>query len=693
MSLCKKYKLVLFFLFLQYVYGQGLFAQEKKKDCCSARIDSMLKILPTQKEDSNKVRTLLDIAWDKFNFTWSVGGDYESAIAYAQQGLALTNKVNFKWGKGRANFVLGKCYEEKADYAEALKYNLRGLKIAFENGNKILALNEYYHTGRIYNRMANYKEAFKNLFASYQLAKEIKEEGWFSDIHATIGTVYYNQGNFYKAEKYYNEAWGMAEKRQEKSMMINILTYKGNLALSKGLYDDALQKFFSALKILEQRPVKSHIAGNYYVTAKTYLKKDSASKDSFIIKKNCNEAIAYLSKSLTIYKEIGVKEAIIRCYLLLSEAYRGINDYKNALVYSDLYFQTGDSVFNKAAYVKIAELKVQYETEKAAVTFKLEQEKEKVWNAKLFANQEIEQEKKIAEQKLTQQKEMAEAKAASDKLMASEKARQEKIVAQKQRTNNLLLMGFTMVVVISVFSILLIRQKNQKKRAIEKAEALHKMSELELQSLRAQLNPHFMFNSLNSIQALILKEENEKSQSYLSRFAKLLRLLLENADKPFIPLCKEIDFLKLYLSLETLRVPELQYSIFTDPVLNTDEILIPNMILQPYVENAIWHGLSYKEGDKQLQIRINRVNGIVQYEIEDNGVGRKKSEEMKSLFRKQNQSKGMELLNKRFKLLSAEYNSKIQTSITDVIKDNEVAGTLVILQVPVELYSNFKTNS
>ena len=252
MSICKKYELVLFFLFLQYLYGQCLFAQEKKKDCCSARIDSMLKILPTQKEDSNKARTLLNIAWDKFNLTWSVGGNYESSITYAHQGLALANKVNFKWGKGRANFVLGKCYEEKADYTEALKYNLRGLKMAFENGNKILALNEYYHIGRIYNRMANYKEAFKNLFASYQLAKEIKEEGWFSDIHATIGTVYYNQGNFNIAEKYYNEAWSMAEKRQEKTMMINILTYKGNLALSKNLYDDALQNFSFHLPILDQ---------------------------------------------------------------------------------------------------------------------------------------------------------------------------------------------------------------------------------------------------------------------------------------------------------------------------------------------------------------------------------------------------------------------------------------------------------
>ena len=112
---------------------------------------------------------------------------------------------------------------------------------------------------------------------------------------------------------------------------------------------------------------------------------------------------------------------------------------------------------------------------------------------------------------------------------------------------------------------------------------------------------------------------------------------------------------------------------------------MPNMILQPYVENAIWHGLSHKEDDKQLQIRIYRENGTVHCEIEDNGVGRKKAEELKSLFRKQHQSKGMELLTKRFRLLNEEYGSNIQTEITDLKKNNVDSGVLVTVKVPVML--------
>lgn len=164
-----------------------------------------------------------------------------------------------------------------------------------------------------------------------------------------------------------------------------------------------------------------------------------------------------------------------------------------------------------------------------------------------------------------------------------------------------------------------------------------------------------------------------------------MRILLENAETPFILLRKEINFLQLYLDLENLRVPDLEYSISTDPKIKTEETFIPNMILQPYIENAIWHGLSHKQNNKQLQIRIYSENGTVNYEIEDNGVGRKKSAELKSLFRQKHQSKGMELLSKRFKLLNEEYSSDINTTTTDVIKNNEVAGTLVTIKVPVDL--------
>ena len=232
-------------------------------------------------------------------------------------------------------------------------------------------------------------------------------------------------------------------------------------------------------------------------------------------------------------------------------------------------------------------------------------------------------------------------------------------------------------------------QKNEE----EKTNSIRRMAELELQSLRTQLNPHFMFNSLNAIQELILMEENEKSQSYLARFAKLLRMLLENADKQFISLQRELDFLQLYLSLENLRIPDLHHSINIDKTIDAEHVMIPNMILQPYIENALWHGLSFKERDRQLQIRVTQSNGSVVYEIEDNGVGRQKAAELKSLYRKEHRSKGMELLSKRFKLLGKEYGSEIETTFTDLVYQDKVAGTLVTIRVPVSIYHNIKMST
>ena len=248
--------------------------------------------------------------------------------------------------------------------------------------------------------------------------------------------------------------------------------------------------------------------------------------------------------------------------------------------------------------------------------------------------------------------------------------------------------GGGLIALLSVFFISYQRQRTLKRKAEERAETIHKMTELELQSLRAQLNPHFMFNSLNAIQELILLEENDKSHTYLARFAKLLRMLLENANTPLIQLARELEFLQLYLSLEKLRIPDLQYTIQVAPDILTEQVKIPNMILQPYIENAIWHGLSPKKGTKKLDIHVRQQNGNVVYEIADNGIGRQKAAEMKSAYRKEHKSRGMELLTKRFKLINTEYSSEIKTIIEDVMTDSKAGGTKVFIHVPVALQAH-----
>jgi hypothetical protein len=269
---------------------------------------------------------------------------------------------------------------------------------------------------------------------------------------------------------------------------------------------------------------------------------------------------------------------------------------------------------------------------------------------------------------------------------------------QAQKTQRLFYIGgIVLLLLLFVFIYRNIKNRQKTERIIaaerlksEKANAAHKMAELELQSLRAQLNPHFMFNSLNAIQELILKEDNDNSHLYLSRFSELLRMLLDNANQPFVSLRKEIGLLELYLSLENLRIPDLKYSIEIDPSIDTNKATIPNMMLQPYIENAIWHGLSHKKGERNLHIRIKRNEDFIVFEVEDNGVGRKMSAELKSLYRKEHRSRGMELLSKRFSLLSKEYGSEIQTTVEDLHDNGTALGTKVAISVPYSLTEQVK---
>jgi tetratricopeptide (TPR) repeat protein len=667
------------------------------------RMDSLINVLPKQKEDSLKALNILNIATIKQDLAQHTG-NWNDPIEWTHKALNLSKKINYKWGIGRCYWLLGVTWMKAGNYPEAIKYFSEGLKAAFKNGNQNLAIACNSFICDCYMNLGDYSQVIKVSLSAIETSRQKDLQNW-SDNNGVEEGFSMKIGKAYAKLLNYPEALNWFEKVLKKHRVVakeQILLAMASVQLEMKNYDEALKNYLTVLPILtsdkklNEKPVTEYnglLGGLYMQIGEVYYRIGLIQRDTSSIS-SYNKAINYLNKSLPLLKEgAGGNETLMNVYALLKQACEAINDYQNALRYTNLYTVIKDSIYSKANYLQIASLQVKYATEKAAAELKIEQEKEKVRNTTILAEQKMEQEKILTDERITNEKTIAEQKLAQEKAIsiAGEKANFEKSIAvekirnEEQQANNLLLMGLILVVVTSFFLILYFRQRHEKKRAVEKVETIHQMAELEMQSLRSQLNPHFMFNSLNSIQTLILKEDTDKSHSYLSRFARLLRMLLENADKPFIPLRMEIDFLQLYLGLESLRVPDMQYAISTDPALNTEQTLIPNMFLQPYVENAIWHGLSHKETDKKLQIRISWENGIVNYEIEDNGVGRKKSEELKSLFRKQHQSKGMELLNKRINLLNTEYGSTIQTEISDVIRNNEVAGTLVTIKIPVKL--------
>lgn len=222
-----------------------------------------------------------------------------------------------------------------------------------------------------------------------------------------------------------------------------------------------------------------------------------------------------------------------------------------------------------------------------------------------------------------------------------------------------------------------------------KAALRQQLTELEGKALRAQMNPHFIFNSLNAIQELIVTKNVDEGYQYLSSFSKLLRLVLNNSEKNSIPLSSEIEMIRLQLSLESLRFKNsFTYQFETADTVETEMIKIPPLLLQPYVENAVWHGLRHKEGEKNLWIRIMEKNGRLDIEIEDNGVGRQRAGEIKKqkLGAEQFESKGSVLSRQRIKILNDQYPGAAQVEIMDLLTEKkEAAGTKVKISLPVNL--------
>ena len=202
---------------------------------------------------------------------------------------------------------------------------------------------------------------------------------------------------------------------------------------------------------------------------------------------------------------------------------------------------------------------------------------------------------------------------------------------------------------------------------------------LALKSLRTQMNPHFIFNALNSVNNYIAINDERNANRYLSEFSTLMRSVLENSDEDFIPLSKELELLELYVRLEHMRFQDkFDYEINVDEKLNVSDFQIPPMLLQPYIENAIWHGLRYKDTKGKLSITISaKTDEMLEIKIEDDGIGRKRSVELKTKNQLRQKSKGMGNIKKRIAILNDMYKDKVDVSITDVSEDGH--GTKVIL--------------
>ncbi len=213
-----------------------------------------------------------------------------------------------------------------------------------------------------------------------------------------------------------------------------------------------------------------------------------------------------------------------------------------------------------------------------------------------------------------------------------------------------------------------------------------KIAETEMAALRAQMNPHFIFNCLNSIQFFTAQNEIEQASGYLSKFSRLIRLVLENSRSEKVTLHNELETLRLFMDMETMRFGQkLQYSIAVDTSIDADDIQIPPLLLQPFVENAIWHGLMHKEEGGTVRVAVQQPQpDRLRIEITDNGIGRAKAAEYKSKSATKNKSFGMKVTAERIELINQLYHTQTRADVQDLTdRQGHSTGTRVIIEIPI----------
>jgi two-component sensor histidine kinase len=229
--------------------------------------------------------------------------------------------------------------------------------------------------------------------------------------------------------------------------------------------------------------------------------------------------------------------------------------------------------------------------------------------------------------------------------------------------------------------------RTRESRIRQKANLDRQIAVAEMKALHAQMNPHFIFNSLNSIKEMVLQNDAKDASRYLSDFAHLIRMTLDHSRQTFVSLRSTMEYLTAYVKMEQIRKSNFDFQMDADPALDPDETLIPPMLIQPFIENAIWHGVNGNKNHINIRVKFKRLDGHLLCTIEDNGIGIDKSKEKKNGSNTAHHSVGIDNIQTRIDLLNQKHHFKSKIEITDkhVPGNGTMTGTIVKITLPLEI--------
>ncbi len=571
----------------------------------------------------------------------------------------------------------GRCYLLLAEINE----NIREWNLA----------NDYYAKAyQIFLPLTDYKnEAIKALkgqgstylqLQEYQLALDrfqllLKSdntiEGQFYSF-LNISEVYFQQGNYETALSYAERAEKILGRRKVRSNNQEILNQKAKIyarmneldkaqeAFKQGNYTDEDDEDFanavtvnpSSQEIAQEEITKNLRSQNRYEEEIDFRSQNIQQKIS-------TNNLTKLSKEKVELGEL---------YIETGESMMAINELVEASFIADT---SGNFADQSIAYLSLAEAfknmgdkinAIEYYDKYSIASQKLVHEKD----SQLASRSEIIRKQKLIEEQvkdLTIGEQSYQLQETRDSL--------EQSMITRQR---LIIYGLCFILLIIIVTSFFIYKNAQ---ASKLANQL-----LALKSLRSQMNPHFIFNALNSVNQFISQNDERAANKFLAEFSKLMRLVLDHSHEDFITLSQEKEIISLYLKLEQYRFREkFDYSLSIDENIELDTINIPPMLIQPYIENAVWHGLRYKKEYGHLSINIRNENHHLVATIEDDGIGRKNSQKLKTENQKLHNSRGIKNIEERLKILNKVYKTNYRIQVEDIDKQSH-EGTRVTIHIP-----------
>lgn len=647
----------------------SLYAQPSEEK--NPKIDSIHILLHNTSNGPDKFKLFGAISWE-----YILNAQYELALQYADSISLNAQKMGDEAGMAYSHFYYGVIARYTGEYAKALEYlhdfisynekagdSSRVATGLFQTAsvNTIIgdyedALAAYYRIfdihkksgfsrgmaftlnsiGVIQRKMKKYDDAIKAYRQALEIYDSLDAPRDKTDALCNLANVYADLGRNNEAMQLYHRALKIDQSTHYMHGVAYDLENIGDLYKKMSLYDSALIYQLKALKIREHLPETYEKAVSLNQTGHAY----------FLLKKYV-EAEKYLLAGLELAGQLKSKSVLRDFYSSLASLYAGKKQFPKAYAYQRLFVQMQDSIMNEEIAGQLNELQTRYETEKK--------------------NRQI-------------------------AFLAEEKKVQEIETKRQAALKKAFIGGSLLIVLLATLLIYILRQrlKNQKVLSfkndeIRAANFKRQLIELELKALRAQINPHFIFNCMNSISLMILKGDNEKAAGYLTKFSKLIRQILENGEATEVALKDELILLKSYIQLEELRFKgKISHKIEVADEIDTEATYLPPMLLQPFVENAIWHGLMPRNGQSPglIKIKIQKASEQLLCSIEDNGVGREKSLSLKQKAVWKSKSLGLKITEERLSLLNKELQRQF-VKITD-LKDvlGNASGTRVEISIP-----------